>query len=241
MRKRPTIDWTEFDAVLFDLDGVITPTADVHEKAWCQLFARWNCTAQDYLTFIDGKPRYDGVASFLASRGVELPWGDPTDPPGDETVCALGNQKNEYFNLVLATEGVTAYPGSIALLDYLDSLAMPAAIVSSSRNARAVLAAAGITDRFEAIVDGVTASTQLLPGKPAPDMFTAAAEILNVPGPRCVVVEDATAGVAAGAAGGFGYVLGVDRGDNRTALERAGATEVVDDLSETLPDHDGAS
>jgi beta-phosphoglucomutase-like phosphatase (HAD superfamily) len=180
--------------VLFDLDGVITPTADIHEHAWAALFARWDFASSDYLTYVDGKPRYDGVRSFLHSRGVDLPWGDPTDPPGDGTVCAMGNRKNDLFNEVLDRDGVEPYPGTLAVLDLLDAHGVPQAIVSSSKNARAVLAAAGMTDRFPAVVDGV----------------------------------------AAGVAGGFALVLGVDRGGNRAALVEAGAHLVVTDLVETL-------
>lgn len=228
------VDWPRFGAVLFDLDGVITPTAVTHERAWSELFARWDFTQADYLAYVDGKPRYDGVASFLAARGVELPWGDPTDPPGDDTICALGNRKNDTFNAVLARDGIAPYPGSVAVLELLDHHGVPQAIVSSSKNARTVLAAAGMRDRFAVVVDGVTAVDEALVGKPDPAMFLHAAERLGVPAARCVVVEDATSGVAAGAAGGFGFVLGIDRGGNREALVDAGAHLVVHDLGETL-------
>lgn len=229
------LDWSAYDAVLFDLDGVITPTAAIHEQAWGELFADYDYTAEDYLSFIDGKPRYDGVASFLASRGVELPRGDPSDPPGDSTVCALGNRKNEVFNEILARDPLEAYRGTVAVLDLLDRQGTAQAIVSSSKNARAVLSAAGMADRFPVVVDGVVAAEERIPGKPAPDTFRRAADLVGVDPRRAVVVEDAVSGVEAGAAGGFGFVLGVDRGGNAEALDRAGASLVVSDLAETLP------
>lgn len=228
------VDWPRFGAVLFDLDGVITPTAVIHERAWAELFARWDFTPADYLAHVDGRPRYDGVASFLAARGVDLPWGDPSDAPGDDTVCALGNRKNDTFNSVLARDGIAPYPGSLAVLEVLDRHGVPQAIVSSSKNARTVLEAAGMGDRFPVVVDGVTAVDESLAGKPNPAMFLHAAQRLGVPAARCIVVEDATSGVAAGAAGGFGFVLGIDRGGNREALVAAGAQLVVDDLGDTL-------
>ncbi len=231
----PTVDWAARTAVLFDLDGVITPTAEVHERAWARLFAPWNYTADDYLRFIDGKPRYDGVRSFLASRDITLPEGHPDDRPGDGTVCALGNRKNQVFNSILDNEGVAPYPGSLRLLDHLDDLGLAQAIVSSSKNARPVLAAAGLDRRFPHVVDGVVAAEEGLAGKPAPDMFLRGAELLGVDPTDTVVVEDATSGVAAGVAGAFALVVGVDRGGNREALLNSGAALVVDDLSDLLP------
>jgi beta-phosphoglucomutase family hydrolase len=228
------IDWLRYQAVLFDLDGVITPTAIIHERAWARLFADHDYTGADYLAHIDGKPRYDGVAAFLASRGLELPWGDPDDPPEAETVCGLGNRKNAVFNQILARDPLDPYPGTMELLELLDRHRMPQAVVSSSRNARGVLAAAGLDGRFPVVVDGTTAAAEELPGKPAPDMFVRAATLLGVPTTGCVVVEDAVAGVEAGAAGDFGLVIGVDRGGNRAALRSAGADLVVGDLAETL-------
>ena len=229
-----TVEWGDFGAVLFDLDGVITPTALIHERAWADLFAPWGFTNADYLAYVDGRPRYDGVRTFLASRGVELPEGDPSDPPGDTTICALGNRKDEMFNAVLARQGIKPYPGSVAVLDRLDELGIPSAIVSSSKNARTVLQAAGIEDRFDTVVDGNTLVDEQLPGKPDPAMFLHAASQLDVPPARAVVVEDAISGVEAGHAGDFGLVIGVDRGGNRQALDDAGADIVVDDLGETL-------
>ena len=229
-----SINWPRFAAVLFDLDGVVTPTAEIHERAWAELFAPWDFTSADYLAHVDGRPRYDGVATFLASRDVELPWGDPSDHPGDDTICALGNRKNEVFNSVLARDGIEPYPGTMRVLDQLDETGVASAIVSSSRNARTVLAAADLTDRFPVVVDGLTAADEGLAGKPDPAMFAAAAAKVGVATTRCVVVEDASSGVAAGAAGEFALVVGIDRGDNRDALLDAGADLVVDDLGETI-------
>lgn len=229
-----SINWTRAGAVLFDLDGVVTPTARIHERAWADLFADYDFTPEDYLAYVDGRPRYDGVQTFLRSRGVDLPWGDPTDPPGDDTVCAMGNRKNDSFNAVLARDGIAPYPGTMVVIDALDAAGVPSAIVSSSRNARAVLAAAAITDRFVTVVDGTTAADEQLAGKPDPAMFLAAAAHVGVDPARCIVVEDATSGVAAGAAGGFALVVGIDRGGNREALLAAGADLVVDDLDETI-------
>jgi beta-phosphoglucomutase family hydrolase len=241
----PSIDWSSFDGVLFDLDGVITPTAEVHEHAWAELFRDHDFTSADYLAYVDGKQRYDGVRSFLASRGVTLPEGDPTDPPGDETVCALGNRKNDVFNEVIARDGIEPYPGSVAVLELLRRLDVPAAIVSSSKNARTVLTAAGLGDRFEYVVDGVVAAAEHLAGKPAPDMFLRGAELLGVDPARTAVVEDAVSGVAAAAAGGFALVIGVDRGGHAEELRAHGAEVIVADLADTLPadppvDHGGS-
>ncbi|MFP5489214.1 MAG: HAD family hydrolase, partial [Acidimicrobiia bacterium] len=191
-------------------------------------------TSDDYLTHVDGKPRYDGVQSFLRSRGIDLPWGDPTDPPGDDTVCAMGNRKNDAFNAVLDRDGIAPYPGTLAVLDLLEANGVRQAIVSSSKNARKVLDVAGLRHRFPVVVDGTTAAEEGLAGKPQPDMFLRAAELLGVPAPGAIVVEDASSGVAAGAAGPFGLVLGVDRGQNLVALLAAGADVVVDDLADTI-------
>lgn len=231
-----SLDWLSYQAVLFDLDGVITPTAEVHERAWAELFADHDYTSADYLAHIDGKPRYDGVAAFLASRGVELPWGDPSNDPESDTVCGLGNRKNALFNQILDREPLRAYPGTVAVLELLDRAEILQAIVSSSRNARRVLDAAGMASRFPVVVDGTTAAAEDLKGKPDPHMFLRAADLLGVNPAKTIVVEDAVAGVQAGVAGGFGFVLGVDRGGNRQALAEARATVVVDDLAETLPE-----
>ncbi|MEL6893832.1 MAG: beta-phosphoglucomutase family hydrolase [Actinomycetota bacterium] len=228
--------WSQVDGVLFDLDGVITPTAEIHEHAWAELFADHGFTDEDYLAHVDGKPRYDGVAAFLASRGIELPWGSPDDPPGDDSVCALGNRKNAVFNAVLERDGIAPYPGSQRTLDLLEEIGVPAAIVSSSKNAVAVLEAAGLDARFDVVVDGNVVAAEGLAGKPAPDGYLLGAERLGTDPAHTVVVEDATSGVAAGAAGDFGVVIGVDRGAGHQTLTEHGATFVVDDLDELLRD-----
>ena len=229
-----TFRWTDYDAVLFDLDGVITPTAEIHEHAWAELFADYDFTAADYLAYIDGKPRYDGVRSFLTSRDITLPDGDPSDAPGDDTVCAMGNQKNVVFNEVLERDGIAPYPGSAATLELLTNVSIPDAIVSSSKNAVPVLDAAGLGNRFDIVIDGIVATEKGLAGKPAPDGYLLGAELLGVDPARTVVVEDATSGVAAGAAGNFAVVIGVDRGAGPQALLDHGATFVVADLDELL-------
>src|SRR5690606_23221191 len=160
------VEWNDYDAALFDLDGVITPTAEVHRQAWARMFTDFLAdrpdvapyTEDDYFAHVDGKPRYEGVASFLASRGIELPHGDPGDDPTRETVCGLGNRKNDYFRDVLDSDGVEPYPGSVALLDHLARRGVRLALVSSSRNAMPVVEAAGLADRFEVVVDGVVAA-----------------------------------------------------------------------------------
>lgn len=243
------MSWDDWDAVLFDLDGVVTPTADVHMHAWAAMFTAFLAaqsaadgvdyppyTEQDYFDHVDGKPRYDGVRAFLASRGITLPEGDPEDPPSATTVCGLGNRKNDVFAEVLAADGVVAYPGSVALVEDLHRRGKPMAIVSSSRNAPAVLAAAGLTDFFGVIVHGGLAAELGLPGKPAPDTFAYAAEQLGATDAGSVVLEDAVSGVAAGRAGAFGLVIGVDRGASAQALSDAGADLVVTDLAELLED-----
>ena len=235
-------------AVLFDLDGVITPTAEVHMRAWSTMFTEL-FTARgihppysdtDYFQHLDGRPRYEGVAGLLASRGIEVPWGDPSDPDAAETVCGIGNRKNAVFSALLEKEGIAAYPGSLAVLDRLGMLGIPVAIVSSSKNAVAVLAAAHLADRFPVVVDGVVAHDEGLPGKPRPDIFLAGAERLQVDPANAVVVEDAISGVAAGAAGNFGLVVGVDRGVGSEALRDAGADLVVGDLADLLAEQKGA-
>jgi beta-phosphoglucomutase family hydrolase len=241
-----TVTWSTYDAVLFDLDGVVTPTAEVHMTAWAEMFNaflesyagagdRSPYTDADYFAHVDGKPRYDGVRDFLASRGIDLPQGSPGDPPSAETVCGLGNRKNDAFNEVLERDGVAAYPGSVRLLDHLRDLAIPLAVVSSSVNAPAVLAAAGLADRFATVVSGAVATELGLPGKPAPDTFLHAAAELGATAETSVVLEDAVSGVRAGAAGGFALVVGVDRGVGAETLTAAGAMIVVTDLGQLVP------
>lgn len=233
--------YSTFHAFLFDLDGVLTPTAVVHQHAWRELFtdvldraAVDPYTDSDYFRYIDGKPRYDGVASLLESRGIELPWGDPDDQPTTQTVCGLGNRKNVEFNTVLEREGVEPYPGSLALVRHLAAAGMPMAVVSSSKNAPGVLRAAELDGFFPLVIDGVVAAQRGLAGKPDPATYLEAAGELGFSAAECVVVEDAESGVAAGAAGNFGEVIGVDRGAGHAILEQHGATIVVDDLAELL-------
>jgi len=243
-RSLVTVNWDDFDAALFDLDGVLTPTADVHMHAWDAMFNAYLAqrgdqppyTSRDYFDHVDGKPRYDGVRAFLASRGIVLPEGDPSDPADAETVCGLGNRKNAVFAQILETEGVRPYPGSVALLDALAPLGVAVAVVSSSRNAPAVLAAAGLADRFTVVVDGSVAAAEGLAGKPSPETFVRAAELLGTVPARSVVLEDAISGVQAGRDGGFGLVVGVDRGAGADALTAGGADLVVTDLAELVPD-----
>jgi HAD superfamily hydrolase (TIGR01509 family) len=191
-------------------------------------------TDADYYRHVDGRPRYDGVTAALQSRGIEVPYGDPSDPDDADTVCGIGNRKNAVFTAVLQSDGIAPYPGSLAVLDRLGELGVPAAVVSSSKNARPVLAAAGIESRFPVVVDGVVAAAEGLPGKPAPDIYLRAAALLHVEPAHAVVVEDAVSGVESGAAGRFGLVLGVDRGVGEAVLRESGATDVVSDLSELL-------
>ena len=232
-------DLARYDAVLFDLDGVLTPTAEVHMHAWQtmfeELFAAWGITPayteQDYFEYLDGKKRYDGVASLLRSRDVEVPWGDPSDPPAADTVCGIGNRKNDVFAAVLRGEGIAPYPGSLALLEVLQGKGVPVAVVSSSKNADEVLRAAGIRDRFDVVMDGVIAERDGLASKPAPDVFVEGARMLGVDPARSAAVEDALSGVRSASAGGFALVVGVDRGVGAEALRDAGADVVVDDLA----------
>jgi HAD superfamily hydrolase (TIGR01509 family) len=192
--------------------------------------------ATDYKQYVDGKPRDDGVRSFLASRGITLPDGDSEDPPGRETVAGLGNRKNHLIRERFATEGVDVYEGSMALVRHLRIAGVKTGVVSSSRNAEKVLRAAGVADLFDACIDGNVATDRKLAGKPAPDTFLAGAEALGIEPAHTVVVEDAIAGVAAGRAGRFGLVIGVDREGRSEALRAGGADLVVADLAELVPD-----
>ena len=242
------MDWSAYEAVLFDLDGVLTPTATVHRRAWTAMFDEFLVhrpdpqppfSEDDYLAHVDGRPRFEGVRTFLRSRGIELPEGGPDDPPAAETVHGLGNRKNAVFHRLLTSEGVEPYEGSVRTLDHLESIGVAVAVVSSSRNAGDVLVAAGLRHRFDVVMDGQLATERGLAGKPAPDTFLAAAVDLGCSPERTVVVEDALSGVRAGRAGAFGLVVGVDRGAGHAALVEHGADVVVSDLAETL-DCDGA-
>jgi beta-phosphoglucomutase family hydrolase len=235
-------------ACLFDLDGVLTQTARVHAAAWKQMFdeflrERSKRTGEpsvpfdpvrDYDEYVDGKPRYDGVRSFLASRGIELPEGEPSDPPAAETVHGLGNRKNELVLALIERDGVQAYDGSVRYVQAVRDAGLRRAVVSSSANTCQVLVAADIADLFEEVVDGIVAEREHLKGKPAPDTFLAAARALDVAAANAAVFEDALAGVAAGRAGRFGFVVGVDRAGQADALREHGADVVVSDLAELL-------
>jgi alpha,alpha-trehalase len=248
------ISRSRYDGVIFDLDGVVTQTAAVHAAAWKRLFdeylaeraARAGAAAgvagaddplrpfdldADYARYVDGKPRCDGVRDFLASRGIELPMGDPSDPPDAETVCSLGNRKNDFFNAEVREHGVKTYPSTIALIGRLHAAGIRVGLMSSSKNTAMVLDVAGITDLFEVRVDGLVAAEVGLPGKPDPAMYLEAARRLGVDAARAVVVEDALSGVEAGHRGGFGLVIGVDRLGQAEALREHGADVVVDDLA----------
>jgi beta-phosphoglucomutase family hydrolase len=233
---------------LFDLDGVLTQTAKVHDAAWKEMFdgflRDWSKRTgqpfvpfdpvKDYDEYVDGKPREDGTRSFLASRGINLPEGGEDDPPDAETVYGLSNRKNEIVLQRIHTDGVEAYPGSVRYVKAVRDAGLPRAVVSSSANAKDVLAAAGIEDLFDARIDGVVTERDHLRGKPAPDTYLAGARALGLEPRAGAVFEDALAGVAAGRAGGFGYVVGVDRVGQADELRQHGADTVVTDLAELL-------
>jgi alpha,alpha-trehalase len=240
-----TLDPSRVDAVVFDLDGVVTDTARVHAAAWARLFddvlaARPASpgedhrpfTPDDYRRHVDGRPRDDGVASFLASRGVTLPPGGPDDRDGAETVHALGRRKDGYFLARLGADGVDVFGSTVALVRALRGAGVRVGVISASRNCAAVLGAAGLDALFETRVDGVVAAELGLPGKPDPAVFLEAARRLGVTPARAVVVEDALAGVEAGRRGGFALVVGVDRTGHADDLRRHGADVVVTDLAE---------
>jgi len=243
------VDVVAFDAWLFDLDGVVTDTAELHAAAWKETFdpvlaleaertgvpQRPFDPDEDYRRFVDGRSRADGVRTFLASRGIRLDEGLPGDPPSAGTVFGTANRKNERLLGLLAGGGVTACGGAVDLIEVLRTHGVATALVSASENAGAVLAGAGIEALFDARVDGLVVRDLHLAGKPAPDSYLEAARLLGVPPSRAVVVEDALAGVEAGRAGGFGLVVGVDHGGQADALVAHGADVVVGDLAELLP------
>jgi beta-phosphoglucomutase family hydrolase len=244
-----------YDAVLFDLDGVLTKTAAVHARAWQQMFDEFlHQRAEqrherfvpfhqpdDYSAYLDGEPRYDGVRDFLASRHIALPEGTPADPPTAPTVCGLGNRKDELVKAVLAEHGVEVYPGAVVLLRAVRAAGLKTGVVSSSKNCLGVITAAGIVDDFDVRVDGFAVEEGGLAGKPAPDTYLDAARQLGVSPDRAVVVEDALAGVASGRAGHFGLVVGANRVEGAGQAARAdelrahGADVVVTDLSVLAP------
>lgn len=244
--ERYLVSTGEYDAWLFDLDGVVTDTASVHAAAWKRTFDGYLREVAEragrsfepfeidpeYYLHVDGKPRYEGVDSFLRSRGMALRWGDPGDPPDRETVCGLGNRKNEAFNEVLRSSGVEVFGSSVALIRELKDRGGRVTVVTSSKNCEAVLEAAGARDLFDARVDGNVAEKKKLAGKPAPDTFAEAARMLGAAPERAVVVEDSVSGVRAGRAGGFGLVVGVARGEDLEVLRQNGADIVVRDLAQ---------
>lgn len=241
----PSIDRRQVDAVIFDVDGVITDTARVHAAAWTSVFddvlrrradaglgdfARF--TPQDYLTHVDGRPRYEGVQSFLDSRGIDLPTGAPDDPPGNDTVCAIGNRKDRTFVDLILRDGVRAFPDALGLLTRLVDAGIAVAAVSASRNAAEVLRAARAVEHLAVLIDGIESDRLGLAGKPDPAIFLEAARRLGAAPGRSVVIEDAQSGVEAARRGGFGLVVGVARGRTGEALVEHGANVVVSGLDE---------
>ena len=239
-------DKTEFDCVVFDLDGVVTNTAKLHAQAWKRLFDdylkqrdqrdgepfRPFDREHDYLAYVDGKPRYEGVRSFLESRNIEIATGNIEDDPEQESVYGLGNKKDQYFDQLLKKQGVEIFPSTIELIKDLRTRGIKLAIVSSSKHCQEILQAANIEELFLVRVDGVISESLALKGKPDPDIFIHAAESMGCERQRTVVIEDAIAGVEAGRAGNFGLVIGVNRADQAGALKTRGADIVVDDLVE---------
>ena len=232
---------SRIQAVIFDLDGVITKTRKTHKTAWKKLFDEFfekknadqpSMTEEDYLEYIDGKPRYEGVRSFLDARGMNLPYGDPKDKPGYDSICALGNTKNVFFNEVLANEGVQVYPDALEKLKQWRGQGMKTAIVSSSKNCLNILKAAELEELFDTRVDGLVAEERGLKGKPDPDIFVEAAKELDVRVERCVVFEDSNSGVEAGQKGFFGLVVGVARFKNSEALKKNGADITIESFDE---------
>ncbi|MFC1510254.1 HAD family hydrolase [Candidatus Omnitrophota bacterium] len=235
---------TSLDSVIFDLDGVVTKTALVHAQSWKVMFDEYLKLREerdglafkeftyenDYLVYVDGKPRYKGVQSFLESRDIFIDFGTPEDEPGKETVCGLGNRKNIKFREVLETSGVDVYPSTVSLIKELHEKGVPVGVASSSKNCQFVLQSAGIEDQFLTRVDGVVSAELGLQGKPEGDIFVRAAENLGCDPKRSVVVEDAVSGVQAGVAGGFGLVVGIARENNADELKNAGADVVIEDF-----------
>jgi beta-phosphoglucomutase family hydrolase len=244
--RKYAITREQHDAVLLDLDGVITDTASIHARCWKRMFDEYlqKRAAEkgeafhpfdadtDYRLYVDGKPRFDGVRDFLTSRGIHLPEGGPDDPPEAETVYGLGNRKNELVNKIIEETGVEPYEGSVKLIAQLRHRGFKIAVVTSSQNCTAVLQAARLNEFFDVQVDGNTIHAQKLAGKPAPDTFLMAAKLLGVAPARAIVIEDALSGAEAGSAGGFGVVIGVARKGNNNELRQHGAHLVVNDLGE---------
>jgi beta-phosphoglucomutase family hydrolase len=247
-KSRRVITRDQYDAVLLDLDGVITDTANLHAACWKKMFDEYlqrRATqrgesfrpfdlATDYRLYVDGKPRFDGVRDFLTSRGIQLPEGSPDDPPQFETVGGLGNRKNDLVNEAIEDTGVEPYEGSVKLIHQLHHQGFKIAVVTSSQNCTAVLKAAKLDAFFHVRVDGNTILAQQLAGKPAPDTFLIAAKLLGVEPARTVVIEDAISGVQAGFKGNFRLVIGVARKGNAEELQHHGAHLVVNDLGELV-------
>ncbi len=242
--KNITIHIHDHEGLILDMDGVVTRSAKAHRHAWKRMFDDFLKTRDarpgedrsafsetDYYRYVDGKPRYDGTESFLRSRGISLPYGDPSDPPEKESVCGLGNRKNRCFREYLEKNGVESYSSTAEFIRKFRKSGKPVACISSSRNAKAVLRSAGVSDLFDTVVDGVDAAEEGFKGKPAPDIFLTAAKRLGVAPAKTIVVEDALSGVEAGKAGGFGLVIGVNRGGQEEELRNRGAHIVVEDLS----------
>lgn len=235
----------EISACLFDMDGVLTNTAKVHSKAWKEMFDAFLREregdgfqpfdiATDYVEYVDGKLRQDGVRSFLQSRNIELPEGNPDDPPDAETAHGLGNRKNERVQQLIREKGVEVFEGSVRFVELAREAGLRTAVVSASKNTPEVLRVTGMADLFEARIDGIAAAERNLPGKPAPDTFIAAADALDMRPGQCAIFEDATSGVQAGRVGRFGWVVGVDRVGRAAELLAHGADVVVEDLSDLM-------
>jgi beta-phosphoglucomutase family hydrolase len=249
-KERSFISRAHFDAVIFDLDGVLTQTAKIHAISWKEMFDFFLLEygkavgkhfspfdiKKDYPAYVDGKPRNEGVKGFLSARGIELPFGTPEDQADQETICGLGNRKNVIFNRYLKEKKVDVFEASIALVKGLKKMKFKVAVVSSSKNCTAILENAGIHELFDVQVDGNTAEKLHLKGKPEPDMFLHTAKVLHVDPKRTVVFEDSLAGIKAAAQGRFGYVVGVNRADIGKELKRNGAHSVILDLSEVKVD-----
>jgi beta-phosphoglucomutase family hydrolase len=239
-----------FDAAIFDMDGVVTKSASVHSMAWKRTFdeyLQFRATRDheafnefglehDYLTYVDGRPRFNGVETFLKSRGIDLPFGAPDDSPGTETVCGLGNRKNAIFNKIIEQEGVGAFDTTIALINEMLERGIKVGLATSSKNSALILKTTHTEHLFATVVDGIVSTNLGLKGKPEPDIFSTAAANLGVPSARAIVFEDAVSGVQAGARGGFALVVGIARENNASKLRDNGADLVVQDLSETSLD-----
>jgi trehalose 6-phosphate phosphatase len=242
------IDLNRYQAVILDMDGVITRSARAHAAAWKRMFDEYLQQRarregneykpfddkEDYYRYVDGKPRYEGAQSFLESRGISLAYGSPDDSPDRETVCGLGNRKNRYFLEYLSSHGVESYQSTVSFVKEIKQKRKRVAVISSSENAKAVLKAAGVLGLFHVIVDGVDSARLNLKGKPEPDIFLEAARRLKVSPGSAIVIEDALSGVEAGKAGGFALVIGIDRSGQNTGLKSHGADIVVSDLSEIV-------